>query len=181
LRRLRVFCITQVIDPEHTYLGFMHGWLTALAARVERFEAVALEVNPKAPVPENAGFHALPGGPLRALRRGLALESLLLSRLWQRRVDVIFQHMCPIYANLTAPLGHWFGVPSVLWYAHPAVTPELHTALRRVDAVATSTPEGMPLDDPKAHVLCQGIDTERFSPLDQAECSVGSLPARICT
>jgi glycosyltransferase involved in cell wall biosynthesis len=92
----------------------------------------------------------------------IAFHRHITSRL--PHVDIVFCHMNPIYAVLAAPYVRLYGKRQVFWYAHGHVSTLLKLAARFSDTVITSTPEGYRLNRPKAIIVGQGIDLEKFSP-----------------
>jgi glycosyltransferase involved in cell wall biosynthesis len=81
------------------------------------------------------------------------------------RPAAIIAHMSPIYVDVAAPLAKAYGVPTLLWFAHPAITTTLRIADRSADAILTSLPGAYPLPGPKVHVIGQAIDVDAFAPV----------------
>lgn len=150
------------VDDKHVTLAFGLRWIEILAGRFEHIDVITM----------TAGHHQLPhnvtvwsvgrerGYPewLRALR----FYWLLWRILRQRRIDVVFTHMIPVFAVLFWPVGLLTGLKNVLWYAHGATPRMLKLAHRLVDRVVSSTPQGFRLASDKVSFIGQGIDAARY-------------------
>jgi glycosyltransferase involved in cell wall biosynthesis len=161
-----VLAITPMVDPADDLLGFVHTWMSRLAARVERLHVLQLWDRPSA-LPANTTVYTLgkDGGaskPEQLARFIQVVGGLCLGR----RVDAVLTHMGPIFAVCAAPFARAAGVPLVLWYAHGAVSPTLRLAHALVDRVGSSTPAGFRIPSSKVTWTGQGIDTDRFAPPD---------------
>jgi glycosyltransferase involved in cell wall biosynthesis len=157
-----VVFVTQVVDPLDPALGFVTGWIRALAERVDRVTAVGNEV--RGPVDLGPGVEVVSLGKedgAGRLRRGARL-SREVDRAARGSGTVLLAHMCPVYLNLAAPIARLRRVPTMLWFAHPAVTPSLRLAEGLTDAVLTSLPGAYPRPGPKVHVVGQATDTDRL-------------------
>jgi glycosyltransferase involved in cell wall biosynthesis len=155
----RVVFVTQLVDEDDPVLGAVVGMARALAARCDDFVVVANEVRQPRP-----GFAVQSLGKERGaghLRRGLRYVRAIL-RATRTRPAVIVCHMCPVYANLAAPIARLRRVPILLWFAHPADSRALALADRLVDASITSLPGSYPRPSRATHVIGQAIDTARF-------------------
>jgi glycosyltransferase involved in cell wall biosynthesis len=161
---MRLLAITPKVDPDDDLLGFVHTWMSRLAARVERLEVLQLWDAPSS-LPANARVFTMgkEGGaskPEQLARFGRVVGRLCL----ERRVDAVLTHMGPIFAVCAAPFARAAGLPLVLWYAHGAVSPMLRLAHTLVDRVGTSTPDGFRIPSRKVRYTGQGIDTDVFQP-----------------
>jgi glycosyltransferase involved in cell wall biosynthesis len=153
--------VTQRVDPIDPILGFVPGWVAALAEKVDRVDVVANEVSPEAsPIAENVRVIGLgkEHGASR-IRRGIAFERAIWSLTGVSDVIGLVAHMCPIYLDLAFPITRLRRVPTLLWFAHPAFRPALRVADRVADGVITSLPGSYPLPGPKVHPIGQGTDT----------------------
>ena len=163
---MRVLMITQKVDLDDDILGFTHTWVNKLAERVERLYVLALAVG-RHSLRDNVELFSM--GKERGkgkLERLVNFNRVVARLVLGRKVDAIFIHMCPRYAILAAPYAKLMRVPLVMWYAHGSVHPELRIAHSLVDRVVTSTREGFRLKSDKVSIVGQGIDTDRFKPLD---------------
>jgi glycosyltransferase involved in cell wall biosynthesis len=166
---LNVLMITQKVDRDDDVLGYVHGWIERLAARLEHLHVLGLWVGPYA-LPANVTVYSMgkEKGASRAAR--LARLAQVAGGLASRRqVDLVFAHQCPRYALLAAPFSKLFGLPLVMFYAHKSVDLELRLAHRLVDRVATSVPTGFMLPSDKVTTVGQGIELELFQPDFAAE------------
>lgn len=123
---MKLLLITQKVDRDDTVLGFVHGWLVALAPRFERVSVVCLE----------EGHHALPANVCvyslgKKQEKVISHWSLVIFKrliytarffrfLWQLRhsYDGVFVHMNPEYVVLAGLLWRMTGKRIVLWYNH---------------------------------------------------------------
>jgi glycosyltransferase involved in cell wall biosynthesis len=161
---LRVLAITPKVDPDDDLLGFVHAWLSRLAARVDRLYVLQLWQT-TALLPPNARLISMGKDGGRGKPAQLAIFLRVVGGLClQRRVDAVLAHMGPIFAVLAAPFCRATGIPLALWYAHGAVSPTLRFAHRLVDRVGTSTPAGFRIPSRKVVYTGQGIETELFRP-----------------
>ena len=163
---LRVLMITQKVDLDDDILGFTHTWVNKLAERVERLYVLALAVGRHSPRDNVELFSMGKERGNSRLERLVNFNRVVARLVLTRKVDLVFIHMCPRYAILAAPYAKLMRVPMVMWYAHGSVNPELRIAHSLVDKVVTSTREGFRLKSDKVSIVGQGIDTDRFKPLD---------------
>jgi glycosyltransferase involved in cell wall biosynthesis len=166
---VHVLYFNLLMDAEDPVLGFASRWVEAIAERVDRVTVVTMSAG-RVAVPANVRVWSV------GRERGLSepARAALFYR-WCLRVlrddppDVCFSHMIPIFSALFAPLARAYRVPSLLWYAHGAVPPELRVAERLVDGCVTSTPEGFRLPSSRLEVLHQGIDVAALRPPAEPE------------
>jgi glycosyltransferase involved in cell wall biosynthesis len=150
--------ITQVLDENDPALGFIVGWVNALAGRLARLEVICLADGPSALRP-NVHVSVLPAGRFARYRR---VRSILRALRRGGALDFVLAHMCPSYAvAATLPTRV---APTLLWYAHSSVTRMLRLADRFCDRALTSSEAGYPIRSAKRRVVGQGIETELFTP-----------------
>lgn len=166
---MKILVITQKIDEADPILGFFSKWIERLAARSATLHAIVLEEG-KAHPPENVSIHSL--GRERGynkIRLFLNFNSTLAGVLSKERPDIIFIHMCPMYAILAAPYAKIFNIPLVLWYAHKEVDLKLRAAHFLSDKILTPSKESFRIKSKKAVIVGHGIDVEKFNPLPTEE------------
>jgi glycosyltransferase involved in cell wall biosynthesis len=154
--------ITQKVDKADWLLGFTHGWLKALARKVDRLTVICLE---QGQTDLQANVRVISLGKERGVGRwgrGLAFGRALAASIGQ--VDGVFAHMSPAFAIVAAPFAKLRGLPLVLWYTHRHVDSKLRLATWLSEAVVTASPESFQLPSNKVRVLGHGIDPEQFSP-----------------
>lgn len=161
---MRIALVTPLVDPADPLLGFIHTWVSRLAARVDHLTVLQLWRS-EPPLPRNVTLHSLdrngPGGKPAVLAR---LTTTLARLCWSRQVDGVITHMGPIFAVCAAPVVRAARIPLALWYAHGAVSPMLRLAHALVDRAGTSTADGFRISSRKLTITGQGIDTDRFAP-----------------
>ena len=163
---LRVLMITQKVDLDDDILGFTHTWVNKLAERVERLYVLALAVG-RHSLRDNVELFSM--GKERGnsrLERLVNFNRVVGGLVLGRKVDVIFIHMCPRYAILSAPYAKLMQVPMVMWFTHRSTSNELRIAHWLVDKVVTASKESFRLKSDKVVITGHGIDTDRFKPLD---------------
>jgi glycosyltransferase involved in cell wall biosynthesis len=162
--------ITYKVDETDSLVGFVAGWLRAVAARVAQVEVICLAQGP-ATLPGNVHVHSL-GKERGASKLRQALAFWRAAR--RARADAVFCQFSPIFVFAIAPFAKLRGWPILLWYTHRHVDLKLRVAMALVDRVLTASPESFRLASPKVRVIGHGLDTDRFSPGKTA----GGTPAR---
>jgi glycosyltransferase involved in cell wall biosynthesis len=138
-------------------------WVRALAGRVDSITVVA---NGLGRVPHDLAAEVISLGKERGAGRAprAARFERTIARLTRGGgADAFLAHMCPVYVNLAAPWLRARNVRSLLWFAHPQVTPTLRIADRIADAIMTSLPGSYPLHGPKVHTIGQAVDVRSFA------------------
>ena len=146
---LRVLMITQKVDLDDDVLGFTHAWVNKLAEKVGWLYVLALAVG-RHKLHDNVTLCSM--GKERGagrLRRLMNFTRIVAPLVLRHQVDVVFVHMCPIYAVLSAPWAELARVPMVMWYAHGHVSYTLKVAHWLVERVVSSTSEGFRLPSEK--------------------------------
>jgi len=154
--------VTQQVDRGDPVLGFMHAWFEGIARRVDTLHLLVLMPGDY-DLPDNVVVHTM-GKERGAGRVGKTMKfnSLMARYVLTRKVDVVFTHMCPVYAVLAAPWCKAARVPLMMWHAHASMSRSLKMAHPLVDKVVTSSYEGYPLKGGKIRTTGQGIDTNEF-------------------
>ncbi len=163
---MRLLFATQVLDRGDAVLGFVPGWVEALAAHVARLRVVALEVGDASGLPDNVDWRGMgrAGSLSRWLRwRRVMREALADGASESGGFDVVLAHMVPRYALLSAGPARRAGARLFLWYTHKGVDARLRRAERVVDAIFTASEESLRLETPKKVVTGHGIDVEHFA------------------
>ena len=169
--------ITQKLDESDSVLGFTVGWVRALAARVEHLHVLCLERRTErilSPLPGNVTTWSM-GKDRGASRLGELQDFHRVLSSVGRLVDVIFSHMSPRYAWLSAPYAALFRKKLMLWYVHRRAGLELRLATHSCDAVLTAVSTSFPVRTDKLHVLGHGIDSDFFSPDPRGPAAEGPL------
>lgn len=154
------------IDADDSILGFTTDWINALAAKCDRVVVVTMMAGRLA-VTDNVTVYSV--GKEKGYsepRRLLEFYKILWRVLRTEDIDACFAHMMPLFAVLGWPLLKSQNIPIVLWYAHSHVSFLLRLATKLVDRVVASSPSGFRIDTPKFRSIGQGIDVNRFTPLN---------------
>lgn len=161
---MRLLLFNLATDADDPILGFTHGWIRALAARVESVTVITMRAG-RIDLPENVRVWSLGkekgyGEP----RRALEFYRLLWRAVRQERVDACFSHMNQIFSAMAAPVLRPLGIPVVTWYAHPSLPPSVRAAHWVSSRMVSSLPGAYPYRTDKLTVVGQGIDTSIFHP-----------------
>ena len=157
----RLIFVTQLIDPDDPVLGFVVPQVRVLAAH---FDVVVI-ANEVRSAPDALGADLISLGKedgRRKLGRGQRYVSAIRSEVRANRSSTILAHMCPIYVDLAAPFAKRYGVPTMLWYVHPADSLTLRVAEGLSDVVLTAFPGSYPRPGPKIEPIGHSIDTDVF-------------------
>ena len=152
------------MDAAHSELGHATAWVNELARRSDHVSVITMFAGQLA-VDDNVTVHSL-GKELGRSEPERLVEFYRLVRrvVREQRIDACFAHMAPLFTVLFAPVARRHGIPVLLWYAHPTVTPTLRVAHALADRCVTASRESFPLPSDKLYVVGHGIDTQRFTP-----------------
>jgi glycosyltransferase involved in cell wall biosynthesis len=154
----RLIVATQVVDPEHPFLGATVAKLRALAAGLDELVVLA-DGGVAAALPGNCRLHVFgPGSREQRARRFLAALNAELSP----RPLAVLAHIVPLYALLAAPLVRPRRVPLLLWFTHWKRSRTLVLAERVSTAVLSVDRRSFPLASGKLFAIGHGIDTDHF-------------------
>jgi glycosyltransferase involved in cell wall biosynthesis len=157
---MNLLAVTYKVDETDALVGFVAGWLNALAKRLAHLDVICLAQGP-ARLPDNVHVHSL--GKERSANK--LAQALAFYRLaWRLKADAVFCQFSPIFVLAIAPVAKLRGWPIVLWYTHRHVDLKLRLASALADRVVTASPESYGLGGPKMRVIGHGIDTGRFAP-----------------
>jgi glycosyltransferase involved in cell wall biosynthesis len=167
---LNLLLFNLAMDAGNPALGHVIAWTNELARRCEHVSVITMTAG-EMTVEPNVEVHSLGKEIGRSEPRRLVEFYRLAHRvIRERRVDVCFAHMAPLFAVLFAPLAKARGIPILLWYSHGGVTRTLQLAHRVADRCVTPTPSGFRLSSDKVFVVGHGVDTTTFTPPgDRAE------------
>ena len=163
-RRLRLLWFNLVTDADAPVQGFTTDWINVLAQRSTTVDVLTMQAGRIAVAGNVQVYSVGKEKGYSEARRALEFYKLLRQILKERRHDVCFAHMQPLFAVMGAPLLKAANIPTTLWYAHKSVTPKLRLAEKVVHRVVTPSPESFRIDSPKVRVVGHGVDTNRFVP-----------------
>lgn len=164
MSKLRMLLFNLATDTDEPALGFTTTWINALAARCEIIDVLTMQAG-RLSVSDNVRVFS--DGRERGYskpHRVFEFYRVLLRLLCERRYDICFAHMAPLYTIMAKPLLRLYRIPVVLWYAHGTISLMLRIAEKLADRIVTSTVEGFRLPSNKLVVIGQGIDTTVFAP-----------------
>jgi glycosyltransferase involved in cell wall biosynthesis len=155
----RFLVATQVVDPEHPFLGATVAKLRALALRLDELVVFADSAVAGA-LPDNCTVHVF-GAASREQRARRFLSAL--QRELSPRPLALLAHIVPLYALLAAPLVRPRRVPLLLWFTHWKASRSLALAERVSTAVLSVDRRSFPLRSSKLVAVGHGIDTDVFA------------------
>jgi glycosyltransferase involved in cell wall biosynthesis len=162
---LKVIFITQGVDSSHPVIGFITSWIKELAKKVEYVHVLALKKGNLCDLPINISIYSFKRK--NKLLSFLAFNKILFKIIKsENSIEVIFSHMCPIYAILAYPYAKLYRIRQVLWYAHRKVGFLLKIATLLVDVITTSSKESFRINSKKVKILSQGIDVSKIEKVD---------------
>lgn len=156
---MRLLIVTQVVDKNHSVLGFFHRWIEEFAEHFEHVQVIALQTG-EYHLPANVTVHSL------GKERGVNFfeKIVMFYRLvFTLRYEVVFVHMNPEYVVL---VGWWWRLTRKkigLWYMHKSVDLKLRIAELFTNIIFTASKESFRLSSKKVHVMGHGIDTDFFT------------------
>lgn len=163
MNELKVLIVTQKVNQNDDVLGFFCGWLSKLAKKITKIYVLALEIKDM-DLAKNIKLYSLgkENGSNR-LRRFLKFNQVLIDLCLNKKIDIIFIHMCPEYAILTWPYAKLKNIPIVIWYAHKNVNYRLKLAHILVNKVVTPSKESFRIKSNKVIITGHGIDINKFN------------------
>ncbi|MFH1173031.1 MAG: hypothetical protein V1692_00705, partial [bacterium] len=126
---MKLLIICQKVDSQDDLLGFFIGWIREFAKKAEQVKVICLAQgdSPAGGLPANVEVISL-GKERGVSRLGRWIKFYQsLFRIWPE-FDVVFSHMCPIYAIAASPARLW-GKKNTMWYAHGTVSLTLKIAV----------------------------------------------------
>lgn len=178
---IKLLILTQKVDINDDLLGFFHGWLEKIAAKVEQVSVIALYVG-EYHLPVNVQVFSL--GKEKYLRYSHSVRRLIAilrfyRYIWRLRkeYDSVFVHMNVEYVLLAGWLWRLLKKKIVLWYAHYLVDWRLKLAVFFSHRVVASTAfaclpasqreawRAGKIKNPKLRIIGQGIDVDKFLPM----------------
>lgn len=164
MNKLRVLVVTQKVDENDDILGFFCGWLNALAKKINKTYVLALEAK-NVDLAKSIELYSLDKeNTSNRLNRFLKFNRASWDLCLNKKIDIIFIHMCPEYLFLIFPYAKIARIPIVMWYAHKDINYKLRLAHLLVDKVVSSSKDGFRISSNKLVITGQGINIEKFNP-----------------
>ncbi len=163
---MRLLLITFVLDETHPTLAWQVHVVRELAKKVENLFVLTSRVGEVGMLPPNVEIIVPPVRPLGIPHRlggRWAFNFDMYRYCKENSIDSVFVHMAMEWAYILYPSFNLLKLPVVMWYAHGSVTRRLRVAIKCVDRVVTSTPEGCRVDDEKIRVIGQAINSAHFN------------------
>lgn len=161
---MKLLIVTQVVDRNHSNLGFFHRWIEEFAGHAEQVQVICLYEGEHS-LSKNVTVHSL--GKERGAGR-VAYLWRFYRYIWQLRhgYDAVLVHMNPEYVVLGGLLWRLWGKRVGLWYMHRSVTWWLRAAARIVHHIFTASPESCRVNSSKIIVTGHGIDLTPFETIE---------------
>ncbi|HVO69075.1 MAG TPA: glycosyltransferase family 4 protein [Aggregatilineaceae bacterium] len=159
---MRWLMITRKLDPADNHVGFVVGWVRALAARLDDLDVICQETAQPA-LPDNVRAFSM-GKEAGAGRLAQAWRFTQHLRALTPEIDGFFCHMIPRYVLFAAPWARVYRKPLLLWYTHRQISPELRLASALATRIMTASPGSFPLRSSRLAVMGHGIDASLFPP-----------------
>ncbi|MFV1974448.1 MAG: glycosyltransferase family 4 protein [Candidatus Scalindua sp.] len=163
---MRLLLVTFVLDETHPALAWQVFVVRELSKKVEQLYVLTSRIGETGSLPSNVEITVPPVRPLGIPHRfgGRWAFNLDMYRYCkENRIDSVFVHMAMEWAYILYPAFKLLKLPVVMWYAHGSVTRRLQLAIKCVDRVVTSTPEGCRVNDKRISVIGQAINTSYFN------------------
>ncbi|MFA6422446.1 MAG: glycosyltransferase family 4 protein [Candidatus Buchananbacteria bacterium] len=175
---MKLLILTQKVDKNDDLLGFFGSWINEFAKHCEQVTVVCLFEGVHHDFLSNVKIIGLGKEKISLTLHPIVRRIIFLYRFlkisWQERknYDIVFVHMNIIYVLCGGWLWRLLGKKIGLWHAHGKVRRNLKAAEKISNFIFTSTKEGCRLDSPKVKIVGQGIDVDRFHPVDESKSSI---------
>src|SRR3989344_2146413 len=166
---LKILYITQKVDYQDDLLGAVHAYIASLAKQAERLYVVCL-FKGEARLPANCQVFSLGKEKGESNWKYLFnFYKFVLPLIFRKKINGIYVHMNEVYVFLLLPFRPFlklFKIPLLWWKAHANLNFQSRLARHFVDRVLTSVTVAYNLNTPKRVIVGQGIDPERFKPME---------------
>ena len=163
-RKIRLLLFNLKTDADDSNLGFTTDWINALAPSCDYIDVITMQAGRLALADNVRVYSVGKEHGYGDVRRTLEFFRILFRLLRERRYDVCFAHMMPLFAVMGAPLLKVWRVPIVLWYTHKAVSFKLKLAEKVSWRVVTASAESFRIASRKVRIIGHGVDTDLFTP-----------------
>lgn len=163
MNKLKALIITQKVNQSDDILGFFFNWLNKLAEKFDKINVLALEKGDGGLAKNIALFSLGKEDGNSRLKRFLKFNRILADLCLNKKIDIIFIHMCPEYTILTWPYARLKRIPIVMWYAHGCMNVKLRIAHLLVNKIITPSKESFRIKSNKTIVTGHGIDINKFN------------------
>jgi glycosyltransferase involved in cell wall biosynthesis len=158
--------ITPLMDPSHPILGFIPGWVSALAKRVSKLYVATSKAAARGMAYEWSSLALrrrirlprLGWGVLKYAYAGLKAGTLALKLLLRGEIDIVWVHMNPELLLAVSPFVKLTRTPLTFWYHHRELSIKLRLAHALSDIVITANKGIYPISDAKVKEVGYGIE-----------------------
>lgn len=158
---MRLLIVTQAIDTQDPVLGFFHGWVAAIAARMEQVTVICLKEGAH-DFPANVRVYSL--GKEKGGASAFAYAARFLSLAWKLRHDYdrVFVHMNQEYILIAGWLWEILNKRVYMWRNHYAGSRLTDLAASTCTKVFCTSKHSYTAKYRKTVLMPVGIDLERF-------------------
>jgi glycosyltransferase involved in cell wall biosynthesis len=161
---MKLLIITQVIDRNDPVLGFFCEWVKEFTKQCEQVTVICLRKG-EHDLPENVKVLSL--GKEEGVSRIKYLYRFYKYIFSERKnYDAVFIHMNQVYAILGGLCWRMMGKKIGLWYAHGRIPFSLRIANMFINTAFASTQQGYGIKTKKLQIVGQGIDVNKFIPVN---------------
>jgi hypothetical protein len=160
---MKLLVVTQTVDSTDPVLGFFHGWILALAQRVESVEVICL-FEGEHELPANVRVHSL--GKEKEKQSPIVYATRFFALAWNLRdqYDRVFVHMNQEYLLIAGWLWALLRKPAYLWRNHYAGSWLTDCAALFCTKVFCTSKHSYTATYKKTKLMPVGVDLERFVP-----------------
>jgi glycosyltransferase involved in cell wall biosynthesis len=157
---MRFLIFTQKVDREDDVLGFFHGWIEKIAAKVDYLHVVCLYEG-QHKLPSNVKVWSLGKESSRSKIRQFFRFYRYIWKL-RNEYDVIFVHMNPIYIFLGGIFWKIYRKKIYLWHNHQQGSFITKTAINLSNTAFHTSPFAFTGRFKNSKMMPAGIDTDIF-------------------
>jgi len=157
---MKLLIFTQKVDREDDVLGFFHGWIEKIAAKVDYLNVVCLYEG-QHKLPSNVKVWSLGKESSRSKIRQLFRFYKYIWKL-RKECDVVFVHMNPIYIFLGGIFWKIYRKRIYLWHNHQQGSFITKTAINLSNTAFHTSPFAFTGKFKNSKMMPAGIDTDVF-------------------
>ena len=160
---MKLVFVTRKVDRQDFLTSFVFGWISKLAASLDKLYVICQEQGDTSGLPANVEVYSF--GKEKGhgrFRQGLTLFTLIFKLAGNSQG--IFVHMHPIYLITAWLPAKLFGKKIILWYMHKSVDLKLKIAHALADTVLTASPESFRVKSKKLRSLDTELTLKSLAP-----------------
>ncbi len=158
---MKILVVTQKVDSSDSILGFFHGWLVAMASKVESITVICLEKG-ECYLPDNVNVYSL-GKEHKKSRIQYIINFYRYLGTLAGSYDVVFVHMNQEYVLLAGLYWKYKNVPVYLWRNHRYGDVLTRIAVWLSTKVFCTSKQSFTAQFEKTILMPVGVDTTLFT------------------